>query len=61
MIYKNVYNDIEIFDDIIDNILNHIDTYIKPQEFDYKLIKNADIDYPIEIGTELSWVCVIVI
>ena len=51
---ENLENDIEVFNDTIDNILSNIDEYIKLPDGDTwndKLIKSCDIDYTIERGT----------
>jgi len=51
---KNLENDIEFFNNTIDNILSNIDEYVKLPERDAwtdKLIKSCDIDYTIERGT----------
>ena len=48
-------SDIEIFDDLINNILNNIDTYIKPEGFNVDKVKTADIDYSLERGNERSF------
>lgn len=53
---KNLENDIEVFDELIKNVLNNIDTYIKPDNFDYEKIKTADIDYTIERGGERGFI-----
>ena len=53
---KHLENDIEVFDSLINNILNHIDTYIKPEGFDSEKVKNADIDYSIERGGERGFI-----
>jgi len=52
---KHLDNDIEIFDELINNILNNIDTYIKTDSFDYEKVKTADIDYAIETGNERGY------
>ena len=52
---KHLKDDIEIFDHSINQLLNHIDDYIKLPESDSwndKLIKSCDIDYTIERGTK---------
>jgi len=51
---ENLENDIEIFDNTIKDILNHIDSYITLPEhdkWDDDTIKDVDIDYTIERGT----------
>ena len=54
---KHLENDIEVFDNLINNIiLNNIDTYIKPDGFDYEKVKTADIDYTIERGNERGFI-----
>ena len=53
---KNLENDIEVFDDLINNILNNIDQYIKPDGFDVEKVKTADIDYTIERGNERGFI-----
>ena len=52
----NLENDIEVFEDLVNNILNNIDTYIKPEGFDDKKVKTADIDYTIEVGQERHFI-----
>ena len=52
---KHLKDDIEIFDHSINQLLNHIDDYVKLPESDTwndKLIKSCDIDYTIERGTK---------
>ena len=52
---EHLKDDIEIFDGSINQLLNHIDDYIKLPESDSwndKLIKSCDIDYTIERGTK---------
>jgi hypothetical protein len=47
-------NDIEIFEETITNILNHVDQYVnlpKEDQWNDETIKNVDIDYTIEKGT----------
>ena len=48
-------DDIEIFDNCINQLLNNIDEYVKLPEgdvWDDNTIKNVDIDYTIERGTK---------
>ena len=52
---KHLDDDIEIFNNSINQLLNNIDDYIKLPENDTwndKLIKSCDIDYTIEPGTK---------
>ena len=52
---KHLDDDIEIFNNSINQLLNNIDDYIKLPENDTwndKLIKSCDIDYTIERGTK---------
>ena len=52
---KHLDDDIEIFNNSINQLLNNIDDYIKLPENDTwndKLIKSCDIDYTIELGTK---------
>ena len=53
---KHLDNDIEIFDDCVNNILNNIDKYIKTDGFDVERVKDANIDYSVEIGTERRFI-----
>ena len=51
---ENLKNDVAIFDDIINNVLNDIENYIKLPEgitFDQPHIQNCDVDYVVEVGT----------
>ena len=51
---KNLDNDIEVFEETINNILNNVDQYINipaDHKWDDKHIKDVDIDYTIERGT----------
>ena len=50
---KHLKDDIEIFENCINQLLNNIDEYVKLPEndiWDDKTIKNCDIDYTIERG-----------
>jgi len=50
---KHLKDDIEIFDNCINQLLNNVDQYIKIPEgdkWDEDTIKNVDIDYTIERG-----------
>ena len=52
---KHLDDDIEIFNNYINQLLNNIDGYIKLPEnetWNDKLIKSCDIDYTIERGTK---------
>ena len=52
---KHLDDDIEIFNNSINQLLNNIDEYIKLPEnetWNDKLIKSCDIDYTIERGTK---------
>ena len=52
---KHLNDDIEIFDNTINQLLNNVDQYIKLPEqdkWDDNTIKNVDIDYTIERGTK---------
>ena len=53
---KHLENDIEVFDDCVNNVLNNIDKYIKPEGFDSEKVKTADIDYTIERGGERGFI-----
>ena len=51
---KDLENDIEVFDDTLKSILNHIDNYVtipETDKWDDETIKDVDIDYTIERGT----------
>jgi hypothetical protein len=51
---KHLDDDIEIFNESINDLLNHIDSYVRLPETDKwndDFIKNCDIDYTIERGT----------
>ena len=50
---ENLQNDVEVFDEIINNLLNNINEYIKLPEgitFDEPHIKDVDVDYVVEVG-----------
>ena len=52
---EHLKDDIEIFDNSINQLLNNIDEYVKLPEgdkWDDQTIKNVDIDYTIERGTK---------
>ena len=51
---KDLENDIEVFDNTLKSILNHIDHYVTiptTDKWDDETIKLVDIDYTIERGT----------
>jgi hypothetical protein len=51
----NLQNDMEVFDDTISSILNHIENYVKLPEtdkWDDDKIKDVDIDYVVELGNQ---------
>ena len=51
---KDLENDIEVFDNTLKSILNHIDNYVtipETDKWDDETIKDVDIDYTIERGT----------
>ena len=50
---ENLKDDVEVFDEIINNLLNNIDQYIKLPEgvvFDEPHIKDVNVDYVVEVG-----------
>ena len=50
---ENLQNDVTIFDEIINNLLNNIDQYIKLPDgipFDEPYIKDVTVDYVVEVG-----------
>ena len=53
---KHLEDDIKIFDDCVNNVLNNIDKYIKSDGFDSEKVKTADIDYTIERGGERGFI-----
>jgi len=52
---EHLKNDIEIYENVIKNVLNNIDKYVKLSEghhWNDDIIKNVDIDYIVERGTK---------